>query len=401
MNERDVLERIEAFNRGRDPERLQMKYRTMQRTPCAFLRGTCHLFYQDWPNKSPLTKAPWAWACGDLHLENFGAYKGDNRLTYFDLNDFEEAALAPCTWDLARLLTSLLVAGDSLGLDHAQALRLCGEFVDAYVSELIECKARWIERDTANGMIRDLLKGLKKRSRADLLHERTTERNGHLMLRVDGKKALPCPASAVRNVTRLIERFASKQTQPEFFRVLDVARRIAGNGSLGIERYVILVAGKGAKNGRYLLDLKYQPGSSLAPYLNVPQPKWKNEAERVVTLQKRVQAIAPAFLSSLTQGKRSYVLRELMPQQDRLVLKDFDGKPKRLEKLVQALGKLVAWGHVRSGGRQGSATADDWIAFGQKQVWRNPLLDYAVTYSRQVISDWQRFSEAIGPAPDH
>jgi len=60
MNEPDVLERIQAFNRGRDPERLQIKYRTMQRNPCAFLRGTCHLFYQDWPNKSPLNKAPLA-----------------------------------------------------------------------------------------------------------------------------------------------------------------------------------------------------------------------------------------------------------------------------------------------------------------------------------------------------
>jgi uncharacterized protein (DUF2252 family) len=94
--------------------------------------------------------------------------------------------------------------------------------------------------------------------------------------------------------------------------VLDVAWRIAGISSLGLERYVILINGKGPKQ-RYLLDLKYQPGSSLTHYLTAPQPSWSSEAERVAVLQRRGQAIAPAFLSAITDGKRSYLLKELMP----------------------------------------------------------------------------------------
>ncbi|NJK53097.1 MAG: DUF2252 family protein, partial [Leptolyngbyaceae cyanobacterium SU_3_3] len=64
-----------------------------------FLRGSCHLFYEDLPTDSRLDAAPHTWICGDLHLQNFGSYKGDDRLVYFDINDFDEAALAPCTWD--------------------------------------------------------------------------------------------------------------------------------------------------------------------------------------------------------------------------------------------------------------------------------------------------------------
>ncbi|MEN8260216.1 MAG: DUF2252 domain-containing protein [Pseudomonadota bacterium] len=395
MNKRNVLARVEAYNTGRDLERLQLKYKRMQRRAFAFLRGTAHLFYEDWPVDSPLNQAPLAWVCGDLHVENFGTYKGDNRLTYFDLNDFDEGALAPCTWELARFLTSLLVGAETLKIDHAQAVRLCDEFLDTYCAELTECKARWIERATARGMIRELLKGLKKRSRADFLRERITQKDGKTLLRTTGKKALPANAAERKKVTRLIDRFAAGQRNPECFRVLDVARRISGLSSLGLERYVVLAAGQGAREGLYLLDLKYQPGSALSPHLTIPQPKWKSEAERVVTLQRRIQAIAPAFLSTITYGHRSYVLRELMPQQDRLDLGNSNGKLKRLKKVVRAMGELVAWGHVRSAGWQGSAIADQWIAFGRHNKWRQPLLDYAIAYSRQVQSDWRMFMEMM------
>ena len=38
--------------------------------------------------------------------------QGDNRLPYFDVNDFDEPFLAPASWDLVRFLTSLWVGAD-------------------------------------------------------------------------------------------------------------------------------------------------------------------------------------------------------------------------------------------------------------------------------------------------
>jgi uncharacterized protein (DUF2252 family) len=110
----DVVRQILSFNAGRDPQRLQLKYRNMRTSPFVFLRGTCHLFHDRLSRGGVFQSAPLAWICGDLHLENFGSFKGDNRLVYFDINDFKKSTLAPFSRDLVRFLTSLWTAADSL-----------------------------------------------------------------------------------------------------------------------------------------------------------------------------------------------------------------------------------------------------------------------------------------------
>jgi uncharacterized protein (DUF2252 family) len=388
-----MIESILNFNQGREPERLSLKYRKMRTDAFAFLRGTCHLFYQDWPVNSPLNVAPSAWICGDLHLENFGSFKGENRLTYFDINDFDEAALAPATWELARFLTSVLVGAKTLGVNHSEAIALCHCFLDSYTDALQDGKARWIERATAKGMIKDLLSSLRKRSRPEFLDSRTKFKSDKRVLHLDSKRALRAADEDNEKVISFMAEFATLQPNPNFFKVLDVARRIAGTGSLGTERYIILVEGSGSPAGNYLLDLKHEPGSALAPYLTLPQPEWKTEAERVVNIQQRVQAISPAFLNAVQIGNRSYVMRELLPDSDRLQLELWDGKLRRLEKVMHAMGKIMSWDHLRSGGRQGSAITDEWIEFAARSNWRSPLLEYVNSYALQVVSDWNEFRE--------
>ena len=392
VNERHIVKRLTNFNQNRDTERLALKYKAMSKDAFAFLRGSCHLFYEDWLNDSPLDATPAAWICGDLHLENFGCYKGDNRLVYFDINDFDESILAPAAWDLARFLTSLWVAGDTLELDTPQTQELSQVFLNAYTTELLGGKARWIERATAKGMIHKLLKDLKKRSRQEFIASRT-EHDGKNLL-IDSKRTLEADDKSKQKVKALLEQFVQSKENPRFFKVLSIARRIAGIGSLGLERYVILVEGLGGVAGHYLLDLKFQPGSSLRPYATLPQPAWESEANRVVALETRGQAIAPAFLSPVLYKGKAYVLRELMPTTDSLCLAKWDGKLSRLETVLNAMGKLVAWSHLRGSGRQGSAIADEWIEFAQRDDWRKPLLDYAQTYAIQVRKDWKEFTVA-------
>ena len=84
---KDICESIRVFNRLRDPERLAMKYEKMRTNEYVFLRGSCHLFYELLEKYFAATLR--LGDCGDLHLENFGSYKGSNRLTYFDINDFD------------------------------------------------------------------------------------------------------------------------------------------------------------------------------------------------------------------------------------------------------------------------------------------------------------------------
>ena len=132
----NVVKRIQEYNAGRDPERLQLKYRNTRSNPFVFLRGTCHLFYERLPTSGLFRSAPATRICGDLNLENFGSYKGDNRLTYFDMNDFDEAALAPTSLELVRFLTSVLIAAEGLSLSAPESRDLCRTFLDVYSAAL-------------------------------------------------------------------------------------------------------------------------------------------------------------------------------------------------------------------------------------------------------------------------
>ncbi|WP_211441546.1 DUF2252 domain-containing protein [Collimonas humicola] len=390
----NVVKRIQEYNAGRDPQRLQLKYKNIRNDPFTFLRGTCHLFYERLPYSGLMRSAPLAWICGDMHLENFGSYKGDNRLAYFDMNDFDEAVLAPASWELVRFLTSVLIAADGSSASPADTRLLCRSFIDAYANALSLGKPRWVERDTATGMVGDLLNGLRGRQRSVYLDSRSLRKGKQRVLRADGKKALPVSDKQRAKVTRFMQKFASKQPNPAFYKVLDVARRIAGTGSLGVDRYVILVEGKGSPNGNYLLDLKQALPSSLTPYLKVAQPKWKSEAQRVVALQRRCQAVSMAFLQPVMLGKTSYVLRGLQPSEDRVALKQPRHSTAEIQQVMTVMGDIVAWAQLRSAGRQGSAIADELIAFGQGKKWKKQLLDAAQNCAAQVRKDWQTYCKA-------
>jgi uncharacterized protein (DUF2252 family) len=390
----DVVGQIVAYNAGRDPERLQMKYRAMQASAFSFLRGSAHLFYARLRRGGVFKSSPTAWLCGDLHLENFGSFKGDNRLVYFDMNDFDEAALAPVAWDLVRMLTSLRIGANSLSLSTRQAEHLCQVFVDAYSASLSAGKAFWVERDTATGLVRRLLDDLRLRQRSDFLDGRTVRRGKRRLIRLDGRKALPVTAVQRSVVEQFMQGFAQRTPNPDFYEVLDVARRIAGTGSLGVDRYAILVRGKGSPDGNYLLDLKQAMPSSLAARVKVAQPRWDSEAHRVVALQRRIQAVAMAFLQPVTMGQRCYVLRGLQPSEDRVDLSAARHALSGIESTIATMGHIVAWGQLRSSGRQGSATADELVAFAAGKKWRAQLLDAARDSAQHVQRDALTFKQA-------
>jgi len=392
----DIATALAAYNQGRDPGRLALKYTKMRQSPFIFLRGACHLFYSAIPQVDALTRAPLAWACGDLHFENVGSYKGDNRLVYFDLNDFDEAALAPCTWDLLRLLTSLQCGAADLKATAAQVQALSQACVSAYQQALLRGKALWVEAETATGIVAELFERLKDRSRADFLNQRTVLRkSGRRQLKVDGQKALAVSDDERQRVTAFVQRYAAQQAHPGFFEVLDVARRIAGTGSLGLPRYVVLVEGKGSPDGNVLLDLKTAQGSSLVPALQalgVQQPTWANEGERIVGVQRRMQAVDHAFLAPVMFEGRPWVLKGLQPSEDRVDMAQGKANPDGLLATAQTLGRVLAWDQLRASGRGGSATADDLIAFAQTPHWAEAVLEAAVEMVKLTEAQWQAFT---------
>lgn len=390
-----AVEQIERYNRGRDPERLSLKYQKMKASPFVFLRGTCHLFYQRLPEDSLLCDAPLTWCCGDLHLENFGSYKGDNRLAYFDINDFDEAALAPCTWDLLRFLTSVRLGMTSASGTGTQADMdlLAGIFLKAYSRQLMLGKARWVEQETASGPVKVLLEGLAQRKRKDFLDSRTFLKGHHRRLRLDNGKALAVTDEQREKLENWIGDFAQGQPNPDWYAVRDVARRVAGTGSLGVDRFIILVEGKGSPDGNYLLDLKQALPSSMTLNGKIPQPSWHSDAQRVVSIQYRMQANSMAFLQAVDWDGESAILRGLQPSEDRVVLPEGKEGPPARESLMKTCGQVTAWAHLRGTGRQGSASADALVTWGERQDWQGHLITLSQQCANQTVSDWREFCD--------
>src|SRR6516164_7236485 len=108
VEDTDAAERIAAFNAQWNSRLLQRKFDAMAHDASSFLRATAHLFFERLKDIA-LPASPLIFGSGDLHLENFGSYSGENRLTYFDQNDFDEAALMPAAVEMARFLASIMV----------------------------------------------------------------------------------------------------------------------------------------------------------------------------------------------------------------------------------------------------------------------------------------------------
>ncbi len=412
-----LINQLIARDKGRAPALLARKYRRMAEDAFAFFRGSAHLFHDAFPKK--LGKFPSVWLNGDLHLENFGTYRGENRLTYFDIGDFDEGGLGPASRDLLRFLASLHLAMPLLDLAPAQAGKLAKAYLAAYRDALSSGKALWLERNLATGLIGALMQKLDKRLDAgsegsNWLRSRVTggarlERLGKKhhedgrRLRLDSGKALPVTAKQRKAVSTVIRQIAWQQHKLGFgkWRILDIAWRVAGLGTLGLPRFIILARVTPSKSGApvlstegdlLLLDLKFQPGSVMRPYLK-KQPRFASEAERVVAIEKRLQAMNQAFLTAVQMEGGTYTLRELQPEADKLDLHQVQAEGgldfAELQQAIDMMGRLTAWAQLRSAGRQGSVEADGLIDFGGRSSWVADLLAAGEAAAAAQASNWQ------------
>ena len=367
--ELDVVGAIAANNALRNGRMLAIKYAAMAKSPFAFYRATAHLFYAH-AKAMGLPAAPQAWISGDLHVENFGVFKGDNRIEYFDVNDFDEACFGPLSADIVRLGASIMLACDEIGLEADTGREMAQRAFEDYKTILRTGKAIWCEHGIASGAVKVLFEQIKKRKRVEFLDGRTQVKRRLRSIICDGQHYVA--------LTRLDEKpanmpkiFAQLPPRPEnFFELRDMAFRVAGLGSLGLPRYAVLVKGRGDPDKNVLFDLKGSAPSSAATLMPTKQPKWATQSERVTTLQKRLQAISAAYLTNVRISRRDYVLRELQPSEDRLNLaalaKNRKSGLSSLTAVFEQMGQIAASMHLRGAGRDKADGPDILIKFGAK-----------------------------------
>jgi len=394
---KNLLKRIKKFNKNRDPDLVRLKYEALKESPFRFFRGTCHLFYEDLPEKSFILKSPKTWICGDLHLENFGTFKGNNRLAYFDMNDFDEAMLGPCLIDIVRLCTSVFLASDLVKIGKAECRKLVKLLLQSYAFNLEQGHIRFIEQRTAKGFVKDFLDHATQRTRFEMLKQRVKFSRSEVAIKHDGLKAFAADKATQSKVKTVLKLWAGENANtPDFYKVIDVANRATGTGSIGIERHLVLVAGKGKPDGYYLLDIKEADQPTGLYFLKLKQPSWRNEADRLIGIQDRVQAASPAYLNTIKLGKKWFVMKELQPLEDKVDFNQLQKDPDKFSQLLTDMGAIVAWNNLRSGGRQGSAIADDLIKFGRNLYkLEEEIVNYAEKYAFKTIEYWQEFKSEV------
>ena len=264
--------RIKTFNSNRDPKKVLLKYATMKLDAFRFFRGTCHLFYEDLYKKNTLPKSPAVWMCGDLHIENFGSFKGSDRLVYFDLNDFDEAILSPAAWEVSRLLCSVVVAARTAEYSKAHIQKLTTSVLKGYTFRLQQGKGMTVETATGDGLIKTLLEKVEIRKESKLLKQRTSKVYRYSRLQIDNLKSFAIHSSTRKEVLKAVKQLLKSKTSDRKWKALDAVYRVAGTGSIGIERYAVLVQ-DAVTLKKLILDVKEAMDSSLQDYTDIHQPK--------------------------------------------------------------------------------------------------------------------------------
>jgi len=387
---RDPLDAVIRYNRqfvgdGRDPAWLRMKLDRLCASPFGFLRGTFHLFVADWPRlgDDPLAAGAEQAIVGDLHLENFGAFRAADGSVVFDVNDFDETASSTPALDLARVATSVVLADERHG--DVRAVERTSALVDAWASAARSLDLRPIGGKEAPAVVRALVDTASDASRATWIERRIEGGAGQRRFKTSEKyqtvvddKTRAAVADAVREFgARCPERPADIADWP---RVLDVAVRVAGTGSLGRFRWAVLVQGKSDKPGKErILELKEALPSSLSP-----GDTTLDAAERVIATQRRLQGAPPAYLGVAHVGPRPFTVRELQPTEAKLdvsVLKggDFDA-------LAAACGTVLGRLH-----RRANPALAERIAGRERAIARR-VCAFALRYAAQVADDHARLT---------
>jgi uncharacterized protein (DUF2252 family) len=350
-----VLLAVLRFNEGRKPSRVRLKLKRMASDPFAFFRGADHLYADAWPGLKPPDAGPAIPLCGDLHLENFGAYRDDHGEFLYDITDFDEAVVAPCSVDLVRCATSILLAGEIWRLTPLQASGMVLTFLDKYRATVTGAgSVPHAEVDPrapklARGPIWDLLGKFAVADQAELLDQHAERlRDGTRRILRSKTRHPAIRTSRGEAIRDAVEAYGAATGRADVFKTLDVTGRVAGIGSLGLKRYTILVAGGGTPKTNRLFDLKECRPSSLAACASQRWPFADDtDAARVVQAQRMLQACPTAGLDVLKVGDTAYRFREMIPEENRTSLERFNKKPQKLAQAIEQAGLLTALAHLR------------------------------------------------------
>ena len=223
--------------------------------------------------------------CGDAHLSNFGFFGSPERRLVFDLNDFDETLPGPWEWDVKRLAASVEIAGRDRGFaveDRRAAVEAAARGYRVAMREFAEMTNLdvWYSHADVEHDPRPVPAGPQARTaQADgplvgqdpharqlgALARFATVENGTARLVAEPPLVMPfrdlldddARREMEAGLMRLLDGYreslqADRRVLFDAYRVVDIARKVVGVGSVGTRSFMILLLGRTDQDALFL-----------------------------------------------------------------------------------------------------------------------------------------------------
>jgi uncharacterized protein (DUF2252 family) len=421
----DVVDLLEEQAAARVPELVPIRYGRMIASPFAFFRGAALVMASDLAHTpdSGLTVQ----ACGDAHLANFGGFASPERELVFDVNDFDESHPGAWEWDVKRLAASVAVAGRGAGFGGADRRAILLGGARRYRETMrtfagmgdLEVWYSMLNVDSLTQMAQGLQ--ARQRKQAESRVKKATEKAftkdrmrafAKLTTVVDGNlQIVSDPPTVVRAVDllphgeagdlqlvmheQLAEYGRSLQSDRrrllERYRLVDVARKVVGVGSVGTRCWILLLEGRTSDRDPLFLQFKEAGPSVLERFTR--KSEYRNQGRRVVEGQRLMQSVSDIMLGWLRgrdvdASPRDFYGRQLW---DWKFSAEVDRMTARvMGEYVEMCAWTLARAHARSGDRVAIASY-----LGGGDVLDRAIADFAEAYADQSERDYEELLAAV------
>lgn len=421
---RDPVGILLEQGKSRVQDLLPIRYGRMSASPFAFYRGGAAIMAADLA-PTPVTGVR-VQACGDAHISNFGGYAAPDRRLVFDLNDFDETLPAPWEWDVKRMAASAVIAARHNGGSKKVARRIVlagmaqyrdamrqladSSYLDVWYARIdFEHIAELLEdaygTDAGVNLRRDIAKASRKdssRARRKLTDESSGEP------RFASRPPLLVPArelaaglgladgESVRDLLHdLMLQYAhtlppDRQHLIGHYRLVDLARKVVGVGSVGTRAWVLLFLSN-RREDPLVLQVKEAQESVLAPYAGAS--KFRLQGRRVVEGQRLIQAASDLFLGWVRAEAPDGVTRDFYVRQlwDGKMSIDIDSLDETgLTEFVKLCAGALALAHARTGDRVAISQY-----LGKKNTFDQAIAEFSLRYAKQNQEDFDAFTAEI------
>ncbi len=407
---RDAVAILEQQAESRHNELIELRYGRMAESPFGFLRGAAAVMALDL-SATPVTGLR-VQACGDAHVRNFGKFASPDRRIVFSINDFDETLPGPWEWDVKRLGASIHLVATQRAFGQEKSHDAVVTAVRSYrerMARYAEMRALdlWYERTA----IEDVIAHFRKKDR------RRVERDVQRASRKDHRRAVAKytrgegdeigfvddPPLVIHADDMGVDRRAvdyvfrqykaslpdDRRILMDRYRVVDVAHRVGGVGSVGTACWIALLEASDLPKGdRIVLQVKEAQESVLEPYVGAST--LGHHGRRVVAGQRLCQGATDLFLGWCeAESHRQYYVRQLWDAKGRSDIMTMDYRNFAYH------GALCGWALARAHARSGDAVQ---LAgyLGSADAFDEAIAAYSAGYARTTFDDHAALLDAIG-----